>query len=83
LLQQQQFLILVFIQFVLYTQQNLIISKISVSQKNLFTKTLFISFVSMFSAVVQQSILYMSVLIFKFAEASYFNKMNVTEFFEK
>jgi len=80
--QQQQFLISALIQFVLYTQQNLIISKMSVSQKNSFTKTFSTSFISTSFTVVQQSILYMSVSAFKSAEASHFNKMNVTDFLE-
>jgi len=82
LLQQQQFLISALIQFVSYTQQNLIISKMSVSQKSSFTKTSFTSFISTSFIIVQQSILYMSVSVFKFAEASHFNEMNVTEFLE-
>jgi len=78
--QQQQFLISALIQFVLYTQQNLIISKISVSQKSLFTKTSFTFFISTSLTVVQQSILYMSVSVFKSAETSHFNEMNITDF---
>jgi len=80
LLQQQQFLISAFIQFVLYTQQNLNISKISVSQKSSFIKTSFTSFISTSFTVVQQSILYMSVSALKFAEASHFNETNITDF---
>jgi len=66
--QQQQFLISVLIQFVSYTQQNFIISKISVFQKSLFTETSFTSFIFTSLTVVQQSILYMSVSVFKSAE---------------
>jgi len=82
LLQQQQFLISALIQFVSYTQQNLIISKMSVFQKSSFIKTSFISFISTSLTVVQQSILYMSVSAFKSAEASHFNEMNVINFLE-
>jgi len=81
-LQQQQFLISVLIQFVLYTQQNLIISKMSVSQKNSFTKTFFTSFISTSFTIVQQSILYMSVSVFKSVEVSHFNEINVIDFFK-
>jgi len=80
--QQQQFLISVLIQFVSYTQQNLIISKIFVSQKSSFTETSFTSFISTSFTVVQQSILYMSVSVFKSAEASHFNETNIIDFLE-
>jgi len=80
--QQQQFLISALIQFVLNTQQNLIISKMSVSQKSSFTKTLSISSVSTSLIIVQQFILYMSVSVLKSAEASHFNEMNITDFFK-
>jgi len=83
--QQQQFLISALIQFVLYTQQNFIISKMSVFQKSSFTETSFTSFTSFISTsltVVQQSILYMLISVFKSAEASHFNEMNVTDFLE-
>jgi len=80
LLQQQQFLISTLIQFVLYTQQNLIISKMSIFQKSSFTETSFTSFIFTSLTVVQQSILYMSVSVFKSAEVSHFNEMNITDF---
>jgi len=80
LLQQQQFLISTFIQFISYTQQNFIISKMSVSQKSSFTEISFTSFIFTSLTVVQQSILYMLVSVFKSAETSHFNEMNVTDF---
>jgi len=80
LLQQQQFLISVLIQFVSYTQQNFIISKMSVFQKSSFTETSFTFFIFTSFTVVQQSILYILVSVFKSAETSHFNEMNVTDF---
>jgi len=82
LTQQQQFLISALIQFVLNTQQNSVINKISVFQKSSFAETLFISSVFTFLIIVQQSILYMSVSALKSAEASHFNEMNITDFLE-